>query len=42
VNQVDIYLASLSDLIKTKKVGGRMQDQSDIKMLKKIKKLLGE
>lgn len=34
---VEIYLASLSDLIKTKEFSGRMQDSSDIKMLKKIR-----
>ena len=42
INQVDIYLVSLSDLIKTKKLSARMQDLSDIKMLRKVKKLLGE
>ncbi|MBA4392255.1 MAG: hypothetical protein C0407_01765 [Desulfobacca sp.] len=42
VKHIDIYLASISDLIKTKKVSGRMQDTSDIKMLKKVRKLLGE
>lgn len=42
VKQIDIYLASISDLIKTKKVSGRMQDTSDIKMLKKVGKLLRE
>ena len=40
--EVEIYLASLSDLIKTKEFSGRMQDSSDIKMLKKIRKYLGE
>jgi hypothetical protein len=39
---VAIYLASLSDLIKTKEFSGRMQDLSDIKMLKKISKYLDE
>ncbi len=38
---VEIYLASLNDLIKTKEFSGRMQDSSDIKMLKKISKYLG-
>jgi hypothetical protein len=40
--EVEIYLASLSDLIKTKEFSGRMQDLSDIKMLKKVSKYLGE
>ncbi|MGC1404919.1 MAG: DUF6036 family nucleotidyltransferase [Thermodesulfobacteriota bacterium] len=38
---VEIYLASLIDLIKTKEFSGRMQDSCDIKMLKKISKYLG-
>lgn len=42
VEDVEIYLASISDLIRTKEFSGRMQDASDIKMLKKVRKYLGE
>jgi hypothetical protein len=42
LDQIEIYLVSLNDLIKMKKAGGRLQDQSDIKMLKKVKKFMGE
>jgi hypothetical protein len=42
VKDIEIYLASLDDLIETKKSGGRRQDFSDIKMLEKIKKYSGE
>ncbi|MEW6186530.1 MAG: hypothetical protein AB1585_12420, partial [Thermodesulfobacteriota bacterium] len=42
VNQIDIYVASLSDLIKTKRFAGRGQDQSDIEMLKKVKRIMGD
>jgi hypothetical protein len=41
VKEIEIYLVSLSDLIKTKEFAGRMQDTSDIKMLKKISPYLG-
>ncbi|MBI5607237.1 MAG: hypothetical protein HY879_28220, partial [Deltaproteobacteria bacterium] len=42
VEDVEIYLASINDLIITKEFSGRMQDASDIKMLKKVRKYLGE
>ncbi len=42
VKDFEIYLASINDLIKTKGFSGRMQDASDIKMLKKVRKYLGE
>lgn len=34
---IEIYLASINDLIKTKKFSKRAQDMSDIEMLKKLK-----
>jgi Trk K+ transport system NAD-binding subunit len=37
---IEIFLASIDDIIKTKKVSGRSQDRSDIKMLKKVKENL--
>jgi Nucleotidyltransferase of unknown function (DUF6036) len=40
VKDVKIYLASLGDLVRTKEFSGRMQDFSDIKMLKKVKDYL--
>jgi hypothetical protein len=40
VNDVEIYLASIDDLIKTKLFSGRAQDISDIEMLKKARKYL--
>jgi hypothetical protein len=42
VENVEVFLASIDDLIKTKKYSGRMQDVSDIKMLKKVRKYLGD
>ncbi|UJS19672.1 MAG: hypothetical protein L3J18_12255 [Candidatus Brocadia sp.] len=39
---VDIYLASVDDIIKMKKMSGRPQDLSDIEMLNKVRKYLGE
>jgi hypothetical protein len=42
VENVEIFLASIDDLIKTKEFSGRMQDASDIKILKKIRKYHGE
>ena len=42
VKDIEIYLVSLNDLIKTKEFSGRMQDSSDIKMLKKVSKVLRE
>jgi hypothetical protein len=41
VKEIEIYLASLTDLIRTKEFSGRMQDASDIKMLRKISPYLG-
>ena len=40
LKDMEIYLVSLSDLIKTKEFSGRLQDYSDINMLNKIKKYL--
>ena len=40
VKDIEIYLASIDDLIETKKFSGRAQDISDIKMLKKARKYL--
>jgi hypothetical protein len=40
VKDVEISLASLDDLIRTKKESGRQQDLSDIEMLKKVRKFL--
>lgn len=39
---IDIYLASLDDIIKMKEFSGRSQDLSDIEMLKKARKYLEE
>ncbi len=40
VENVEIYLASIDDLIETKEFSGRAQDISDIEMLKKARKYL--
>lgn len=40
VENVEIYLASIDDIIKTKEFSGRAQDISDIEMLKKARKYL--
>ncbi|KAF5431627.1 hypothetical protein C5S39_05340 [Candidatus Methanophagaceae archaeon] len=40
VKDIEIYLASIDDLIETKKFSGRAQDISDIEMLKKARKYL--
>jgi hypothetical protein len=40
VNDIEIYLASIDDIIKTKLFSGRAQDISDIEMLKKARKYL--
>ena len=40
VNGVDVFIASFDDLVRTKEASGRPQDLSDIKMLKKVRKLL--
>jgi hypothetical protein len=37
---IDIYLASIDDLIKMKEFSGRTQDLSDIEMLNKVRKYL--
>jgi len=37
---IDIYLASIDDVIKMKEFSGRTQDLSDIEMLKKVRKYL--
>lgn len=42
VKDIEIYLASINDIIKTKEESGRSQDISDIEMLKKVKKYLEE
>lgn len=42
VKGIEIYLASIDDIIKTKEFGGRTQDFSDIEMLKKVRKYLEE
>lgn len=39
---IDIYLASVDDIIKMKEFSGRSQDLSDIEMLKKLRKYLEE
>ena len=39
---IDIYLASIDDVVKMKEFSGRTQDLSDIEMLKKVRKYLGE
>ncbi|MBU1262903.1 hypothetical protein KKG61_02135 [bacterium] len=39
---IEIYLVSIDDLIKMKKSAGRSQDSSDVKMLKKVKRYIGE
>jgi hypothetical protein len=40
VKDIEIYLASIDDLIETKEFSGRAQDISDIEMLKKARKYL--
>lgn len=40
VNDIEIYLASIDDLIKMKEFSGRTHDFSDIEMLKKVRKYL--
>ncbi len=42
VKDIEIYLASIDDVIKTKLFSGRAQDISDIEMLKKARKYLEE
>jgi len=37
---IDIYLASIDDVIKMKEFSGRTQDLSDIEMLNKVRKYL--
>lgn len=37
---IEIYLASIDDIIKMKKFSGRTQDMSDIEMLKKAKRYM--
>ena len=39
---IDIYLASIDDVVKMKEFSGRTQDLSDIEMLKKVRKYIGE
>ncbi|QII13968.1 hypothetical protein KsCSTR_45890 [Candidatus Kuenenia stuttgartiensis] len=39
---IDIYLASIDDIIKMKEFSGRSQDLSDIAMLRKVRKYLEE
>jgi len=39
---IEIYLVSIDDLIKMKKSAGRSQDSSDVEMLKKVKRYIGE
>ncbi|GAB61086.1 MAG: hypothetical protein DWB56_09605 [Candidatus Jettenia sp.] len=38
---IDIYLASIDDIIKMKEFSGRNQDLSDIEMLKKVREYMG-
>jgi hypothetical protein len=40
VKDIEIYLATIDDVIKTKELSGRSQDLSDIEMLKKVKTYL--
>lgn len=39
---IDIYLASIDDVVKMKEFSGRTQDLSDIEMLNKVRKYLEE
>lgn len=39
---IDIYLASVDDIIKMKEFSGRTQDLSDIEMLKKVREFMRE
>ena len=39
---IDIYLASIDDVIKMKEYSGRAQDLSDIEMLNKARKYMEE
>ena len=39
---IDIYLASIDDVVKMKEFNGRSQDLSDIEMLNKVRKYLEE
>ena len=42
VKDIDIYLASIDDVVKMKEFSGRTQDLSDIEMLNKVRKYLEE
>jgi len=42
LKEYKIYLVSIEDLIKMKKYSGRSQDLSDIELLRKLQKFLGE
>ena len=42
VKDIEIYLASINDVIKMKEFSGRGQDLSDIEMLKKVRKYLDD
>ena len=42
VKDIDIYLASIDDVVKMKEFSGRSQDLSDIEMLNKVRKYLEE
>ncbi|MDG6220572.1 MAG: hypothetical protein QCI38_03890, partial [Candidatus Thermoplasmatota archaeon] len=42
VNEIDIYLASIEDLIETKQIAGRAQDISDVEHLERVEKMGGK
>ncbi len=42
VKDIDIYLATIDDVVKMKEFSGRSQDLSDIEMLNKVRKYLEE
>ena len=42
VRDIEIYLASMDDLIEMKEQSGRSQDISDVEMLRKVKEILEE
>lgn len=42
VGDINIYVATIDDIIKMKQITGREQDRSDIELLTKVKKILND